>query len=934
MKKVTFCFITIVLILTLGGIGLTQGLPSLTESSPTPPTTPPASVTVPSSNLLPYSNPTHGFSFIYPSNWKQNTEVDGTGFLKTRFNLYEGGNMVAVFSVFTDQVESSLSQFAITQEKIIMNPQEMPGYKKINEEEISLGGLPAIKRLYTYNFIDSENNFQALVKGVDIYLVENNKGYVLAGEAVQDIFDRILPDTEIFFNSFKLSGEESEIITPVSVLPPVTITPEPPFSSNLFQYSEPTFSFSFNFPDNWKKYEEVEGTLKAELGFWEGDYLLSCFYVFVNDTDLSLSQYSMQEEEWMMNPQNMADYRKISEEAINIGSLPAIQRLYTYTFITNDNSKIPLKAIDVYIVNNNKSYMLVGEVDQDKFDRMFADLAIMFNSFAITVEPVSVSSASELPPITISDTGSTTSTSSTTSETAFKFCPYCGAPLQPDYQFCPGCGKPITIQRIIKAPKEEGVRSDKKTRINYPVNLTQTRGLSKELNQSDYSRGINRSFDRPFKSFKPAFISRGFGSKLARIFPQKPLLPWAVSRRIISDYYDYGKLLPNSVGRKISSQILTARSSYPENLNFSYLKGLGKQIAFNPNLGTTFRGGAINQLGSSLKNLGEGIVLKMVVSQAPLSEKTWVLRSSKRGAQEDISMGSFIGRISSKIGSKVIDRTRSSSSLWGCLSTLGQGIIYEIGAKREAETLPSLTPTPPQTTPIFPTIPPTTGPEGIVSPTPGAPAQGGITLTPPGQPVPAQTGTGGIVLPTPGGGVTQQPEIIWKQYSLNQAFGHNRLITGYLEYPSNWLVNLDSFNKSVTFSEDTSGLVSFTLFPGLMGQFNSAQDLAQQVVYLLQQQIPDLSIINQEFKIIPSPGGMSGSMELTNGKVYLRGTYQGSRLSFSIETMALYTGVFGAQSMGFAAITQSPEGVFVEKEQKCFNRMILTYKKSLGIGQQ
>ncbi len=31
MKKVTFCFITIVLILTLGGIGLTQGLPSLTE---------------------------------------------------------------------------------------------------------------------------------------------------------------------------------------------------------------------------------------------------------------------------------------------------------------------------------------------------------------------------------------------------------------------------------------------------------------------------------------------------------------------------------------------------------------------------------------------------------------------------------------------------------------------------------------------------------------------------------------------------------------------------------------------------------------------------------------------------------------------------------------------------------------------------------------
>ncbi|GAH45473.1 unnamed protein product, partial [marine sediment metagenome] len=79
MRKLIFYFTAIVLILILGSTGLTQGLPSLTESSPAPP---PTSVTVPSSNLLSYSNPTHGFSFNYPSNWKQNTEVDGTGFLK------------------------------------------------------------------------------------------------------------------------------------------------------------------------------------------------------------------------------------------------------------------------------------------------------------------------------------------------------------------------------------------------------------------------------------------------------------------------------------------------------------------------------------------------------------------------------------------------------------------------------------------------------------------------------------------------------------------------------------------------------------------------------------------------------------------------------------------------------------------------------------
>ena len=908
MKKVIFCFIAIVLILTFGGMGLAQGLPSLTESSPAPS---PIPVTVPSSSLLPYSNPTHGFSFNYSSNWEQNTEVDGTGFLKTRLYLLEGDNTVALFSVFSSQVESSLSQWAITQEEIMINPQEMPGYKKISEEAISLGGLPAIKRLYTYLVVDEGSYSQIPVKGVDIYLVENNKGYVLAGEAVQDVFDRILPEVEIIFNSFKLSVGVSETTIPVSVLPPVTITPEPPSIFNLFQYTDPTCSFSFNFPDSWKGFEEaegVEGTTKAELGFWEEDYLLAYFYVIVDDTNLSLSQYSIREEEWMMNPQNMADYRKISEKAISIGSLPAIQRLYTYTFITNDNSKIPLKVLDTYIVNNNKSYMLIGEVDQDKFDGMLADLAIMFNSFAITGEPVIDSSESELPPVIIGETDS-----STTSETAFKFCPYCGVPLQADYQFCPGCGKSITIQRTIKAPKEEGVWSDKETRINYSVNFSQTRGLPEELNQSGDSRGIDRSFDKPFKSFKPAFISNGFGSRL----------------------------LPNSIGRKISSQIMIARSSYPENLNFSYLEGLGKQIAFNADLETTYRGG-INQLGSSLKNLGEGISTKMVVSQALDLQKTWVLRDSKRSAQEDVSMGSLIGGISSKIGSPVVDQTRSSSSLlWECLSTVGQGITYEIGAKREAQTLPSIAPTSPETTSTLPIIPPSSEPGGIVNQTiPVVPTQEGITITPLEQFTPTPPDPGGLVLPPlplppspPPPPPPEEPSIIWKQYSLSQAFGRNPLIIGYLEYPSTWLINLDSFNKNVTFSEDTSGLTCLAIYPGLMGQFSTAQELAQQMAYMLMKRFPDLVILNEEFKIIPNPSG--GAIEVTEGKVNLQGSYQGTAFRFNLETYVLYMGSYGAapgmSGMGYAIITQAPQDIFSEKEQDIFNRMILSYKRALGV---
>jgi len=722
-------------------------------------------------------------------------------------------------------------------------------------------------------------------------------------------------------------------ITPPSVSPPTI--PETVSVPNIYSYTDPDCSFKFSYPETWEPYDEIDssGTYKAEIDLFEGDYIIAAFAVYVENYESSLASYAISAEEWMMDPQNMPEYNKINEEAITLGGLPAIKRLYSWTKIhQDDNSKVSIKSIDVYLVKDNKGYILECQTVKEKFEQILPQLEAIINSFTLSevvteqAPPADVTSA-----VSTTEAPSSSTISPTTEEIVFKFCPYCGAPLQPDYQFCPGCGKPIEVQRSVKAPKKIGSRNDNKININYSENLNQSRGFSEDNNQFNYPRGMNKSYTKPFKSYKPAFISRSFGSQLVRIFPKKPILPWAVSRWILSDYYDYGKIFPGSLGRKISSQILTTRSSYPENLNFSYLRGLGKQIAFIPNLGTAFRGGAIDQLGSFLKNFGEGITSTMMVSRAPLSAGNWILRGAKRGGEKDISMGSSIKRLTSKIGISSSKQTRSSSLLGGNLSTLGQGIIYEIGVKREAETLPSLTPTTPQTEQTLPTVPPTTGPEGVVSPTPGAPAQGGITLTPPGQPVPSQPGPGGITLPTPG--APQEPQIIWKQYSLNQAFGHNPLITGYLEYPSTWLVNLDSFNRNVTFSEDASGLTSLTLFPGIMGQFNSAQDLAQQMAYLLQQQVPDLSILNQEFKIVPAPGS---AIEVTEGKINLQGSYQGATFRFNIETYVIYTGAYGSAAsgmsgMGYVILTQAPQGIFTEKEQKYFNHIILSYKRALGV---
>jgi len=447
--------------------------------------------------------------------------------------------------------------------------------------------------------------------------------------------------------------------TPVTV--PTTITSIPVSSPNVFSYTDPACSFKFNYPSAWEPYDEIDdtGTCKAEIDLLEGDYIIAAFTVYVENYESSLASYAISVEEWMMDPQNMPEYYKIKEEAVTIEDLPAIKRFYSWTKIhQDDNSRVPIKAVDIYLVKDNKGYILEGQVVQDKFEQILPQLETMFNSVTLpegTAEPTSPPVSEVTSAVISTETPSSSSTtSSTTEEIAFKFCPYCGAPLQSDYQFCPGCGKPVAIQRSVKAPKKIGSRNDNKININYLENLIQTRGFSEEINQSDYSRGMNKSFSKPFKSFIPAFISRSFGSQLVRIFPQKPLLPWAVSRRIISDYYDYGEIFPDSIGRKISSQTVNARSSYPKSLSFSYLEGLGEKIAFNPNLGTTYRGGGINQLGSSLKNLGEGIASRMKVSRAPLSEKTWVLRGAKKGAQGNISMGSSIKKLASEIGTYLL----------------------------------------------------------------------------------------------------------------------------------------------------------------------------------------------------------------------------------------------------------------------------------------
>ena len=167
-----------------------------------------------------------------------------------------------------------------------------------------------------------------------------------------------------------------------------------------------------------------------------------------------------------------------------------------------------------------------------------------------------------------------------------------------------------------------------------------------------------------------------------------------------------------------------------------------------------------------------------------------------------------------------------------------------------------------------------------------------------------------------------QPLVQWKQLDLSQTFGYDPMITGLVKYPANWSVNVDTWNKRIVFSEDQNGLISFTAFLPVQGTFQNAQDYAQQITNWIQSAIPDLKIVNQDYRTDPSSS--QTGMNLTKGKVILQGTYQGKTFVFQLQTTVLYVPVANFSYLS-ALLCQAPQDVFQEKLQTYFNPMLVAF---------
>lgn len=240
--------------------------------------------------------------------------------------------------------------------------------------------------------------------------------------------------------------------------------------------------------------------------------------------------------------------------------------------------------------------------------------------------------------------------------------------------------------------------------------------------------------------------------------------------------------------------------------------------------------------------------------------------------------------------------------------------------------LPPLSPSSPPNagTTTTPQLPPLEGPE----PPPGVSLPSIGSEPPVSQPPASGPILPGVTTPAPAPIPVQPPSptVQWKQFDLGQSFGFDPLIKGVVEYPANWSVYVDTFNRSVTFSEDQGGTVAFTAFLATQSDIQNAEALAQQIESLLAQMVQNLVILNQEFK--SDPGVAQTGMSLTYGRVTLQGNYQGRAFTFLLQPYVLYMPMPGGGGVSYhsALLCQAPQEVFQEKLQTYFNHLITSFE--------
>lgn len=246
----------------------------------------------------------------------------------------------------------------------------------------------------------------------------------------------------------------------------------------------------------------------------------------------------------------------------------------------------------------------------------------------------------------------------------------------------------------------------------------------------------------------------------------------------------------------------------------------------------------------------------------------------------------------------------------------GSGIAQNSGNILNLPGIGQPTPTPAQTPGQLPSLDfsqpqPATPTQQPIIPIPSTPQSGQIQILEPNQ-----TQNQGQTIPA-----------VWKKYNIKDVVGTMDPVgRGLIEYPENWQLIPDSFNRTISLNEDASGMVSLKLYILTYVRYSTATDYVAAIIQMLSSNVTNLRVINKDEQNVTNPAIASYGANDTIAHYELQGNIQGTEMTFCIEA-----GVFSLydSNIGNAALYWAPTSIYQQKYKDFFSRMITSYKNSL-----
>ncbi len=305
-----------------------------------------------------YENKQIPFSFVYPSNWKA-TEGAPPTFLK----LMEPNSVASVGVTIEPTPPGGTSKgYSDVIEKFLS--QDDKNYKKLSEEEITVSGIKAIKKLQTMG--------QGNAKQIGVYAVKSDNSIAVHFTCLNGLYSELEPVFNKMIESIKI-GDGKVTMAPAQAGP--SVSPKSVAEASLAStkdYKSKDTGFSFAYPSNW---EMNEGTPPNIFSLSE-PHRVSNVRLSVEPAPQDSTSKMYADACLKYATAEDPDLLKVlTEEEISLGGAKVVKRVFA-------RKGEEVKQIGIYYVKDQKAHALHFACMND----YFKDLEPVFNKMIETTK--------------------------------------------------------------------------------------------------------------------------------------------------------------------------------------------------------------------------------------------------------------------------------------------------------------------------------------------------------------------------------------------------------------------------------------------------------------------------------------------------------------------------------------------------------------------